>query len=116
MGYCIMGTFLAYLAVPIHSEYLETAYMAEDKGAKSQSQTLAPSHDPAPDDRMPPEQARTDQSPFVRALCWIGLDLTGPERASILQIGIYALLVFIPIALLARFVLHLEGVWLFITS
>lgn len=54
-------------------------------------------------------------SPFLRLLAWIGLDLTGPGRSSVLQIGIYALLVFIPVALAVR-LLHLGDVWLFITA
>jgi Ca2+:H+ antiporter len=64
---------------------------------------------------MLPAQERATANPLLRALAWIGLDLTGPERASILQIAIYALLVFIPIALAVRF-LHLGEVWLFITA
>jgi Ca2+:H+ antiporter len=54
-------------------------------------------------------------NPFSRALAYIGLDLTGPEGASMLQIGIYALLVFVPLAFLVSF-LHLGELPLFITA
>jgi Ca2+:H+ antiporter len=67
------------------------------------------------EEKMLPEQERATRSPFLRALAWIGLDLTGPDRASIFQIAIYALLVFIPVALAVRF-LHLGEVWLFVTA
>jgi Ca2+:H+ antiporter len=70
---------------------------------------------PASDERMLPAQERATQAPLLRALGWIGLDLSGPGGASALQIGIYSLLVFIPIALSVRF-FHLGDVWLFITS
>jgi len=56
-----------------------------------------------------------EASTFARALGWIGLDLTGSERSSALQIGIYVLLVFVPIALIVHF-LGLGELWLFITS
>ena len=62
--------------------------------------------------RSRPEGA---ESPFLRALKWIGLDLSGPDRSSTLQIGIYALLVFVPVAIAAR-LLGLSQLWLFITS
>jgi Ca2+:H+ antiporter len=55
------------------------------------------------------------QSPILRALEWVGLDLTGEDRSSWLQIGIYALLVFFPAALAVKF-LNVGGPWLFITS
>src|SRR5207248_7845443 len=58
--------------------------MSKDEGAGPGAQTAS-------------EGAR--QSPLLRALEWIGLDLSGPERSSILLVGIYALLVFIPVAL-----------------
>lgn len=68
------------------------------------------------DDHMLPEQERaTKASPLLRALAYIGLDMTGPGRASIFQIAIYALLLFIPVAFAVRF-LHLGELWLFITS
>src|SRR6478736_6255264 len=54
-------------------------------------------------------------SPLLKALDWIGLDLTGEDRSSWLQIGIYALLIFFPIALGVKF-LNTGGPWLFITS
>lgn len=66
-------------------------------------------------DQMLPEQERKTQNPLLRALAYIGLDMTGPKRASWFQMIIYALLVFIPIALAVRF-LHLGEVWLFITA
>ncbi len=69
----------------------------------------------AKDEQTPPPHRVHADSPFLRALAWIGLDLTGPERASVLQIGIYSLLVFIPIAVAVR-LLHLGDVWLFITA
>jgi Ca2+:H+ antiporter len=46
---------------------------------------------------------------------WIGLDLSGPGRSSGLQIGIYSLLVFFPVALVVRFT-GFGGPWLFITA
>jgi Ca2+:H+ antiporter len=55
------------------------------------------------------------QPALLRALDWIGLDLSGPDRSSNLQIGIYALLVFIPVAL-AVWLLRLGELWLFVTS
>jgi Ca2+:H+ antiporter len=67
------------------------------------------------DDRMDPKQEEACRSPFLRALAYIGLDMTGPGTASALQIGIYSLLLFIPIAVLAKF-LHWGELWLFITS
>jgi Ca2+:H+ antiporter len=59
--------------------------------------------------------AEKKESPLLRALAWIGLDLTGPDRASKFLIGIYALLVFVPIALLVK-PLGLGELWLFITA
>src|SRR5262245_22914215 len=84
-------------------------------GAGTQGVTQAPGGGHGPDDRMSPEQERAAQSPLLRALAWIGLDLTGPGRASYLQIGIYSLLVFIPIALAVSY-FHLGDVWLFVTA
>lgn len=46
---------------------------------------------------------------------YIGLDLSGPDRSSGLQIGIYSLLIFFPIALIVKFA-NIGGAWLFITS
>jgi len=54
-------------------------------------------------------------SPILVLLEWIGLDLSGEDRSSVLQIAIYALLVFFPIALAVKF-LNTGGPWLFITS
>jgi Ca2+:H+ antiporter len=64
-----------------------------------------------------PGEAHSNEhgSPLTRALAWIGLDLSDVDRSSSLQIIIYALLVFIPIAFLVKF-LHLGELWLFITS
>ncbi|MEO8286752.1 MAG: calcium/proton exchanger [Chloroflexota bacterium] len=66
-------------------------------------------------DWMSPEQERATRNPLLRALSYIGLDMTGPQRASWFQIGIYALLVFIPVAFAVQF-LHLGELPLFITS
>lgn len=49
------------------------------------------------------------------ALQWIGLDLSGSNGSPALQIGIYSLLIFIPIALIVKFA-GIGGPWLFITS
>lgn len=81
--------------------------MSERKPAATETHVL--------NDRMLPEQEQKTRNPILRALAWIGLDMTGPERASIFQILIYALLIFIPIAIAVRF-LHLGEVWLFITA
>jgi Ca2+:H+ antiporter len=67
------------------------------------------------EDQMLPEQQRATQNPLLRALAYIGLDMTGPNRASILQIGLYSLLLFIPVAFLVKY-LHLGELLLFITS
>ncbi|MEA2575617.1 MAG: Ca2+:H+ antiporter [Chloroflexia bacterium] len=75
----------------------------------------APQDMPPDEERMAPAQARATRSPLFKWLAWIGLDLTGPERASILQVAIYTLLVFIPIAVAAR-LLNVSGLWLFITA
>jgi Ca2+:H+ antiporter len=61
------------------------------------------------------QSAQTRGSPLARALAWIGLDLTGPERSSTFLMGIYALLVFVPIALLVK-PLGLGDLALFITA
>lgn len=71
---------------------------------------------PGEGDGHPPGAPEPGQSSAaIRALEWIGLDLTGPERSSALQIGIYLLLVFIPVTLLVR-VLELGQLWLFISA
>ncbi|HYP21053.1 MAG TPA: calcium/proton exchanger [Chloroflexia bacterium] len=75
----------------------------------------APQHAAPDEDRMSPAQEEATRSPLLRALAWIGLDLTGPGRSAILQIAIYSLLVFIPIALAVKF-LNVGGLWLFITA
>jgi len=61
------------------------------------------------------EHEAESTSPFARALNWIGLDISGPERSSVLQIAIYVLLIFVPIALLVKF-LGLGELLLFTTS
>jgi Ca2+:H+ antiporter len=66
-------------------------------------------------DHMTPEQEQRTRNPLLRLLAYIGLDMTGPNRASAFQIAIYALLVFIPVAVFVRYVLH-DELWLFITS
>jgi Ca2+:H+ antiporter len=89
--------------------------MSEERDDLSHSGDPKPQHNDANRDRMSPKQERASRNPLLRALAYIGLDLTGPERASILQIAIYALLLFIPIAFIVSF-LHLGELWLFITS
>jgi Ca2+:H+ antiporter len=54
-------------------------------------------------------------SPLLAALEWIGLDLSGEDRSSALQVVIYSLLIFFPIALAVK-LLNVGGPWLFITS
>src|SRR4051812_10947550 len=58
---------------------------------------------------------QTAGSPLFRALAWIGLDLGGPERASTFLVIIYALLIFVPVALLVK-PLGLGDLWLFVTA
>jgi Ca2+:H+ antiporter len=81
----------------------------------AETNTGVKTRQPAQGDKMLPEQEEACKSPLLRALAYIGLDLTGPGGASGLQMGIYALLVFIPIALLVRF-FNVGGVWLFVTA
>ena len=83
--------------------------MAEGKSGN----VLTDTHEP--DEKMLARQAQATSNPFLRALSYIGLDMTGPERASVFQIAIYALLLFIPIAFIVKF-LHLSEIWLFVTS
>ena len=64
---------------------------------------------------MLPSQEEACKSPLIRALAYIGLDMSGPGGASKFQIGLYCLLVFIPVALLVR-ILNIGGVWLFVTG
>src|SRR2546421_652323 len=54
-------------------------------------------------------------SPLVRALAYIGLELSGPSPATLLEKGLALLYIFIPIALLVK-VLDLGGLWLFLTA
>ncbi len=83
--------------------------MAEGKAGN----VLTDTHEP--NEKMLARQAQATANPFLRALSYIGLDMTGPERASIFQIAIYALLLFIPIAFIVK-LLGLSELWLFITS
>ena len=69
----------------------------------------------AKEDHMTPEQEQATRSPVLRALAYIGLDMTGPNKSSIFQIAIYALLIFVPIAFVAKF-MHWSELWLFIVS
>ena len=64
---------------------------------------------------MTPGQERAMRNPLLRALAYIGLDMTGPGRASIFQIAIYSLLLFVPITFVVE-LLHLEKLWLFISA
>src|SRR3954470_20729112 len=89
--------------------------MSEESDDLSHSGDPTHQHNDADVDRMAPEQERASRNPLLRTLAYIGLDLTGPERASILQVAIYLLLIFIPIAFIVSF-LHLGELWLFITS
>jgi Ca2+:H+ antiporter len=57
---------------------------------------------------------RTQATGIRGALKWIGLDLSDGGSSG-LQIGIYALLIFFPIALIVKFA-DIGGPWLFITS
>jgi Ca2+:H+ antiporter len=85
-----------------------------DTGQSHSGAAAGAAHGAAPQGSGIP--ASKSSSPLIRALAWIGLDLSGPERASWLQMGIYALLVFVPIALAVRF-FHLGGeLWFFITA
>lgn len=87
-------------------------------GNQKPVQTQAPeatAHTLQTDDVMTPEQEKATRNPFLRALAYIGLDMTGPGRSSILQIIIYALLIFVPITLAVKF-LHLGELWLFISA
>ncbi len=66
------------------------------------------------------EDASSPRQPLlIRALAYIGLDLTGPSPATPLEKGLAVLYIFIPIALLVE-LLHLggeqQGLWLFLTS
>ena len=74
-------------------------------------QTLA--HRPAPPGHS--TSAPAPQTALRSALAWIGLDLADPEEATALNIGIYVLLVFVPISILVK-VLSLGQLWLFLTS
>ncbi|MEP6774334.1 MAG: calcium/proton exchanger [Chloroflexota bacterium] len=58
---------------------------------------------------------RTSNTGIKGVLQWIGLDLSGDGGSSGLQIGIYAMLVFFPVALIVKFA-GIGGPWLFITS
>ena len=94
--------------------------MADTEGRKDGGTHTDPAN-PTPDhhlpntDTMSPHQEEATRNPLLRLLAYIGLDMTGPDRASIFQIAIYSLLVFVPITFVVEF-LHLEKLWLFITA
>jgi Ca2+:H+ antiporter len=96
--------------------------MSEQEGRNDDSAPPNPGEAPADSphhipnaDAMSPDQERATRNPLLRALAYIGLDMTGPNRASIFQIVIYVLLIFVPITFLVEF-LHFEKLWLFISS
>ncbi|HST03485.1 MAG TPA: hypothetical protein VLQ48_01970, partial [Chloroflexia bacterium] len=61
-------------------------------------------------------QTKPTQPAGVRAaLQWIGLDLSGSNGSAGLQVVMYSLLIFFPIALVVKFA-NIGGPWLFITS
>ena len=63
------------------------------------------------------EDASSPRRPLViRALAYIGLDLTGPSPATPLEKGLALLYIFIPIALAGQGHLGVGGLWLFMTS
>jgi Ca2+:H+ antiporter len=78
----------------------------EDDGGKDSARQTSIVHRPS---------SIVGRSPLITALEWIGLDMSGPDRSSKLLIGIYALLVFIPAAVIVR-LFHLGDLWLFVTS
>jgi Ca2+:H+ antiporter len=95
--------------------------MADKEGRTSGGQTPTPQPESHIDlsnpntEAMSPHQKEATRNPVLKALAYIGLDMTGPDRASILQIIIYSLLVFVPITFIVGF-LHLEKLWLFISA
>ncbi len=89
--------------------------MANSDGHTADAQTDLNTRRLPKGDWMLPEQEEACKSPLIRAFAYIGLDMSGPGGASKFQIGIYALLVFIPIAIVVRF-LNIGGVWLFLTA
>src|SRR5215203_1160415 len=93
--------------------------MADKEGRTSGGQPTTPEphidlSDPNTE-AMSPHQEEATRNPIMRALAYIGLDMTGPDRASIFQIAIYSLLLFVPITFIVGF-LHLEKLWLFISA
>ena len=63
------------------------------------------------------EKLPAENRSFVgRALAYIGIDLGGPSPATLLEKFLALLLIFVPAAFVARFILHLDGLWLFIIS
>src|SRR4051812_40744282 len=59
----------------------------------------------------PPAPAPTSRPGWTRPLAAIGLDLAAPDVSPVI-IGIYALLVFVPLAAMAEF-LNWGGLWVF---
>ena len=94
--------------------------MAETEGQKDGGTHTNPGnpeldiHNPNAE-AMTPGQEQATRNPLLKALAYIGLDMSGPNRASIFQIAIYALLIFVPITFLVEF-LHLGQLWLFISA
>lgn len=61
------------------------------------------------------QKNQTSPTGLQALLQWIGLDLSGSSGSTGLQIGVYSLLIFFPIALIVKFA-DIGGPWLFITS
>ena len=61
------------------------------------------------------QKNQTSPTGLQALLQWIGLDLSGFSGSTGLQIGVYSLLIFFPIALIVKFA-DIGGPWLFITS
>lgn len=95
--------------------------MADKEGRKRGGQPHTPTPKPLVDlsdpntEAMTPHQEEATRSPLMKSLAYIGLDMTGPDRASILQIAIYALLIFVPVTFVFSFV-HVDKLWLFISA
>src|SRR4051794_38029899 len=93
--------------------------MADKEGRTSGGQPPTP--EPPVDltdpntEAMAPHQQEATRNPLLKALAYIGLDMTGPDRASIFQIAIYSLLVFVPVTFVFGFT-HVDKLWLFISA
>jgi Ca2+:H+ antiporter len=61
------------------------------------------------------QKNQTSPTGLQALLQWSGLDLSGSSGSTGLQIGVYSLLIFFPIALIVKFA-DIGGPWLFITS